>query len=90
MSMVLSQDIARKAQLPAEYLLQLSRGQPANTFVFSEKDLPGYASSNKEGFRMSGGATAPVGARSTLLGPNSQGIDKNRRVHGRRGIPSTP
>lgn len=42
MSILLSQDLAQNRDLPREYNLQIVEQDPINTFVFSEKDLPGY------------------------------------------------
>lgn len=85
---MLSLDIAKKALLPVEYVLQTTNAQPTNTFVFNEKDLPGYTTSRRVGSKTSVGDAALLAARTKAGGQDSQGIDKNRRYRGRRGIPS--
>ncbi|KAL8823750.1 MAG: hypothetical protein Q9191_005581 [Dirinaria sp. TL-2023a] len=87
LSLMLSLDIAKKAMLPAEYVLQMTNAQPTNTFVFNEKDLPGYTASRKGGFKTSGGDVPLALARTKTGGQDPTGIDKNRRYRGRRGIP---
>lgn len=42
MSMLLSPDIVQNRDLPREYNMHIVEQDPMNTFVFSEKDLPGY------------------------------------------------
>ncbi|KAM0794674.1 transcription initiation factor IIF, beta subunit-domain-containing protein [Usnea florida] len=42
MSILLSPDVAQNRNLPREYNMHIIEQDPMNTFVFSEKDLPGY------------------------------------------------
>ena len=42
MSILLSPDVAHNRDLPREYNMHIIDQDPMNTFVFSEKDLPGY------------------------------------------------
>ena len=42
MSILLSPDVAQNRDLPREYNMNIVEQDPMNTFVFSEKDLPGY------------------------------------------------
>lgn len=42
MSILLSPDVAQNRDLPREYNMDIIEQDPMNTFVFSEKDLPGY------------------------------------------------
>lgn len=42
MSILLSPDVAQNRDLPREYNMNIIEQDPMNTFVFSEKDLPGY------------------------------------------------
>ena len=42
MSILLSQDVPQNRDLPREYNMHIIDQDPINTFVFSEKDLPGY------------------------------------------------
>ena len=85
---MLSLDIAKKALLPAEYVLQMTNAQPTNAFVFNEKDLPGYTANRKGGTKTSGGDITLAMARTKTGSHDSPGIDKNRRYRDRRGIPS--
>ena len=42
MSVLLSPDLPQNRSLPREYNMHMIDQDPMNTFVFSEKDLPGY------------------------------------------------
>ena len=42
MSILLSPDVTQNRHLPREYNMHIIEQDPMNTFVFSEKDLPGY------------------------------------------------
>lgn len=42
MSVLLSPDVPQNRSLPKEYNMHMIDQDPINTFVFSEKDLPGY------------------------------------------------
>ncbi len=42
MSVLLSPDVAQNRDIPKEYNMHMVEQDPMNTFVFSEKDLPGY------------------------------------------------
>lgn len=42
MSILLSPDVAQNRDLPREYNMHIIEQDPMNTFIFSEKDLPGY------------------------------------------------
>lgn len=42
MSIMLSEGAAQNRDLPREYNLHIVDQRPMNTFVFGEKDLPGY------------------------------------------------
>ena len=88
MSLLLHPDVARKGDLPAEYILEVVSAKPANTFVFNEKDLPGYLSKQRASSKTNSGVTASAAARLTHQSQGPQGIDKHRRGAGRRGIPS--
>lgn len=88
---MLAPDVASRAILPREYVLDITNPDTINTFVFSEKDLPGYTSKLHDNMKLNGGSTVPLSQRSILqdrprIGP--QGIDKSRKGQGRRGIPS--
>ena len=42
MSLMLSHDLAPNREIPKEYNMQITDSDTVNTFIFSEKDLPGY------------------------------------------------
>ena len=42
MSLLLSPEVANIHQLPREYNMAVTDQDAINTFIFSEKDLPGY------------------------------------------------
>ena len=42
MSLMLSHDLAPNREIPKEYNMQITDPDTVNTFIFSEKDLPGY------------------------------------------------
>lgn len=88
MSLQLHPHVAKKGILPTEYVLQVTDTKPANTFIFSEKDLPGYSSRQRAGPRINGGAAGSSSSRLMRQSQGPQGIDKNRRGQGRRGVPS--
>jgi hypothetical protein len=43
MSLLLASDVLVNAGVPKEYNLNINKGGLLNTFVFTEKDTPGYA-----------------------------------------------
>lgn len=45
--MLLKSDLAQHQDVPKEYNLDITEPQVNNTYVFTEQDLPGYASKNK-------------------------------------------
>ncbi len=42
MSLILSPDLAQNREVPKEYNMEVTNPGVINTFVFTEKDLPGY------------------------------------------------
>ena len=42
MSILFSPDVIQNRDLPREYNMHIVDKDPINTFIFSEKDLPGY------------------------------------------------
>ncbi|EHK99267.1 putative Transcription initiation factor IIF subunit beta [Glarea lozoyensis 74030] len=50
LAMLLSSDIAQHQMVPKEYDLDITDERVRNTFVFTEKDLPGFKSKSKEKF----------------------------------------
>ncbi len=51
MSLLLSPDIPRNQGVPKEYNMHVTNQSPANTLIFTEKDLPGYASKLRGGMK---------------------------------------
>ncbi|KAL9121820.1 MAG: hypothetical protein Q9187_001627 [Circinaria calcarea] len=47
MSLLLSPEVPINEAIPKEYNLQITNRSPTNTYVFSEKDLPGYSNRTK-------------------------------------------
>ena len=48
MSLMISPDIAKRKNVPKEYNLHITNPDSINTFIFSEKDLPGYKFRQKD------------------------------------------
>ena len=46
---MLAPDIAKVHTVPKEYNMQITNQNPTNTFIFTEKDLPGYAANGRQG-----------------------------------------
>lgn len=91
MSLLLEPEVAQQSVLPQEYLLQITNPIAANTFVFSEKDLPGYTPNLRATPKLEDASTPSLAQRSPFQGRSRygpQGIEKNRRSQGRRGVPS--
>ena len=91
MSLMLEPETAERSVLPREYVLEVTNSMAANTFVFSEKDLPGYTTKLRSVTKAEAGSPTSPGHRSVLqdrtgLGP--RGIEKNHKGQGRRGVPS--
>ncbi|MCJ1251569.1 hypothetical protein MMC30_008804 [Trapelia coarctata] len=51
MSLLLTPDMSINHDLPKEYNMQVTNWSPGNTFIFTEKDLPGYNSKAKSSSR---------------------------------------
>ena len=47
MSLLLSSNMAQNNNVPKEYNMNVTNSETANTFIFSEKDLPGFSSKLK-------------------------------------------
>ena len=47
MSVLLSPEVAINRDVPKEYIMQITNMAPGNTFIFTEKDLPGYGGRTK-------------------------------------------
>ena len=91
MSLLLEPEVAQQSILPQEYLLETTNSMAGNTFVFSEKDLPGYTPNLRATPKLEDGSTPSLSQRSAFQGRSRygpQGIEKSRKVQGRRGVPS--
>ncbi len=98
MSLLLSSDIARNKNVPKEYNMHVTNQSPANTFLFTEKDLPGYSSKIKGGAKVGagvGGMTYPhVPPRPRFQDRGKQGgqakYEKGKRwqPYYRKAVPS--
>ena len=85
MSIMLSKDVAVNETLPKEYNLTITKNLPANTFIFSEKDLPGYTSNSR-----TQSSNSQVPPRPQFQDRPKQTYNKNRKwqPYYRRAIPS--
>jgi transcription initiation factor TFIIF subunit beta len=72
-SLLLSSDVFINNDLPKEYNLQVTNVVPNNTFIFTEKDLPGYNDKKKSLLRRSPTAFYDRGR----LHPS--GVEKNKK-----------
>ena len=83
--------------MPKEYNLQVTNQDPANTFIFTEKDLPGYGSRSRLTSRVQDrgsllfSQTVPHRASQEHGRVQSAKVDKSRKWQSqyRRAIPST-
>ena len=85
MSLLLSKDVAFNESLPKEYNLTIMKNNPVNTFIFSERDLPGYTNISR-----GQGQNSQVPPRPQFQDRSKQPYDKNRKwqPYYRRAIPS--
>lgn len=97
MSLLLSSDAVQNKTVPKEYNMHVTNRDSSNTFVFTEKDLPGYASKMKGSARkgQSNGAftSGRILNRSAFRDRSRQGMqqgDKSKRwqANFRKAIPS--
>lgn len=97
MSLLLSSDIIHNHDVPKEYNMHAMERNPASTFIFTEKDLPGFSNKKKGDIKP---GQNPGGSSSSLI-PNqgafqdrfrqgSSQADKGRRwqPYFRKAIPS--
>ena len=85
MKLLLDPDIPKHKSVPKEYDLALTNMQAANTFVFTEKDLPGYRP------QAYGRAKADIVSANSTRAPalnTPHKVQKHRKPHFRRSIPS--
>ena len=88
---MLDSQVAERSILPQEYVLEITNPMAANTFVFSEKDFPGYTTKLRSTTKIEEGLTNPLAQRSTFEDRSRHvhhSIQKNRKNQGRRGVPS--
>ncbi|CAL8582697.1 hypothetical protein XPA_008348 [Xanthoria parietina] len=87
MSLFLSPQIATQKNIPKEYNMNLANRKSSNTFIFSEKDLHGYAARSKSSM-----PNKPAAGARPSRAPNSafqhrQGQNTPQREPGRRWQP---
>lgn len=97
MSLLLSSDVVQNISVPKEYNMHVTNRDSSNTFVFTEKDLPGYASRMKGGVRKGqsngGFSSGRTSNRPAFRDRSRQGLqqgDKGKRWQSsfRKAIPS--
>ncbi|KAI9765705.1 MAG: hypothetical protein M1835_007329 [Candelina submexicana] len=87
MSLLLSSDPAHNGTVPKEYNLPITNETPVNTYVFTEKNLPGYESkltdTPKPGVEAGAAKFPPIPARlkyqNRQKSGNPEAVDKNKR-----------
>lgn len=91
MSLLLNKDAVQNKNTPKEYNMHITNEKSTNTFIFTEKDLPGYASKGKGDARngQSNGAYPSTQIMPRTFRDRSK-IDKNKRWQPsfRKAIPS--
>lgn len=97
MSLLLSSEAVQNKNVPKEYNMHVTNRDSSNTFIFTEKDLPGYASRIKGSARKiqsnggisSGRISSRPGFRDRFR-PGLQQGDKSKRWQSSflRAIPS--
>ncbi|KAI9713310.1 MAG: hypothetical protein M1812_006669 [Candelaria pacifica] len=87
LSLLLSSDVAQNKTVPKEYNIPITNDNPVNTYVFTEKDLPGYESkltdAPKPGVEAGALKFPPIPARLKYQNRQKSGIpngtDKSKR-----------
>lgn len=91
MSLLLRHEAAQNKNTPKEYNMHITNQQSSNTFIFTEKDLPGYASKGKGDARKghNNGTYSSTQITPRTFRDRSK-IDKNKRWQSsfRKAIPS--
>lgn len=92
MSLLLSPEVPINGAVPKEYNMQITSGRPANTFIFSEKDLPGYIHKTKGNTRQNQ-HSAEVPPRPQSQDRSKQGSSRSDKTkkwepYYRKAIPS--
>lgn len=97
MSLLLSPGLSTNHDLPKEYNMQVTNWSPKNTFIFTEKDLPGYNSKAKASSRhVQDSASLPFSQVAPRPGFHDRGkstfpkYDKNKKWQSyyKRAVPS--
>ena len=97
MSLLLSSDAVQNSTVPKEYNMHVTNRDSSNTFIFTEKDLPGYASRMKgrarKGQSNGGFSSGRISSRPAFrdrFRHGSQQADKSKRWQSnfRKAIPS--
>ena len=97
MSLLLSPEVAINRDVPKEYNMQITNVAPGNTFVFTEKDLPGYSNRTKASLRhVQGNGSLPFSQAAPRVGYHDRNrsgqfkVDKSKewQPYYRRAIPS--
>lgn len=96
MSLMLSSEVAKNKKVPKEYNMNVTNSNAVNTFVFTEKDLPGFSSKMQAGVkqgRQGGGIPPSQMPRPAFQNRSRQNVrqaDKSKRhqPYFRRAIPS--
>ena len=81
MSMLLSPEDAKRRNVPKEYNMHVTNQESINTFLFSEKDLPGFKSFAQN---------QHYSRTDAFMGKNRVGKNKKPFVDFRRTVPSQP
>jgi len=85
LQMLLSPNVEEHKSLPKEYNMQVVNPDVHNTFIFTEQDLPSYASKNKQR-----AAALAQGIPSHLLRQQQKPSENSQpRERGKRGLPYT-
>ena len=77
MSLMLNANIAENKDVPKEYNMHISHRDTSNTFIFSERDLPGYRQFQAD--------NAPMHWVN-----RKKAESKRQGATGRRAVPSSP
>lgn len=89
LQMLLSSNVAEHQTIPKEYDLDITDESVKNTFVFTEKDLPGFKSRSRAKFDL---ASANMPSRLTRVKNEKpkQAYDPNKKFqpYVRKAIPS--
>lgn len=93
MSMLLTRDLAAHQTIPKEYDLSVSAERVDNTFVFTEKDLPGFKSRSRMKFdlasaNMPSRLTRPKNDKPTGISKQPYDPNKKFKPYFRKAIPS--